>query len=161
MATGGEIVERITSYVKNQCTRNGIRCNIRLVYWSIYQDLLKRRDFDALMMAWSASAPESDHKQIWHSSSILDQGDNFIQWADADADGLIDAIRATLDTDERMGLWQDFHGVVHEEQPYTFIRVAPWLRFVKGDVGNVQTYKSGLYRAEFFRAQGSVVQPGS
>lgn len=161
MATGGEIVERITSYVKNQCTRNGIRCNIRLVDWSIYQDLLKRRDFDALMMAWSASAPESDPKQIWHSSSILDQGDNFIQWADADADGLIDAIRATLDTDERMGLWQDFHGVVHEEQPYTFIRVAPWLRFVKGDVGNVQTYKSGLDRAEFFRAQGSVVQPGS
>lgn len=161
MATGGEIVERITSYVKNQCTRNGIRCNIRLVDWSIYQDLLKRRDFDALMMAWSANAPESDPKQIWHSSSILDQGDNFIQWADADADGLIDAIRATLDTDERMGLWQDFHGVVHEEQPYTFIRVAPWLRFVKGDVGNVQTYKSGLDRAEFFRAQGSVVQPGS
>ena len=161
MATGGEIVERITSYVKNQCTRNWIRCNIRLVDWSIYQDLLKRRDFDALMMAWSASAPESDPKQIWHSSSILDQGDNFIQWADADADGLIDAIRATLYTDERMGLWQDFHGVVHEEQPYTFIRVAPWLRFVKGDVGNVQTYKSGLDRAEFFRAQGSVVQPGS
>ena len=161
MATGGEIVERITSYVKNQCTRNGIRCNIRLVDWSIYHYLLKRRDFDALMMAWSASAPESDPKQIWHSSSILDQGDNFIQWADADADGLIDAIRATLDTDERMGLWQDFHGVVHEEQPYTFIRVAPWLRFVKGDVGNVQTYKSGLDRAEFFRAQGSVVQPGS
>ena len=161
MATGGEIVERITSYVKNQCTRNGIRCNIRLVDWSIYHDLLKRRDFDALMMAWSASAPESDPKQIWHSSSILDQGDNFIQWADADADGLIDAIRATLDTDERMGLWQDFHCVVHEEQPYTFIRVAPWLRFVKGDVGNVQTYKSGLDRAEFFRAQGSVVQPGS
>jgi len=161
MATGGEIVERITSYVKGQCTRAGIRCNIRLVDWSIYQDLLKRRDFDAVMMAWSASAPESDPKQIWHSSSILDQGDNFIQWSNADADGLIDAIRRTLDVDERMMIWHRFHEVVHEDQPYTFIRVSPWLRFVKGDIGNVETYKVGLVPSEFFRGAGPVPKPGS
>ena len=161
MSTGGEIVERITSYVKNQCTRAGIRCNIRLVDWSIFADLLKQRDFDALMMGWSASAPESDPKQIWHSESILDQGDNFIQWSNEDADSLIDRIRATLDTDERMALWHEFHSVVHESQPYSFIRVSPWLRFVKGDIGNVGTYKAGLDRTEFFRAGQMVTQPGS
>jgi hypothetical protein len=30
--------------------------------------------------------------------------------------------------------------------------VAPWLRFVKKGVGNVETYKSGLEPWEFFRA---------
>ncbi|MGA1077151.1 MAG: hypothetical protein ACO307_18805, partial [Ilumatobacteraceae bacterium] len=161
MSTGGEIGEQITSYVRNQCTRAGIRCSIRLVDWSIFADLLKQRDFDALMMGWSASAPESDPRQIWHSESILDQGDNFIQWSNEDADSLIDRIRATLDTGERMDLWHEFHSVVHESQPYTFIRVSPWLRFVKGDIGNVNTYKAGLDRTEFFRAGQMVTQPGS
>jgi len=161
LAAGGEIVERISSYIRNQCARNGIRCNVRLVDWSIYADLLKSRDFDALMMGWSASSPESDPKQIWHSDSILDQGDNFIQWSNADADGLIDEIRRTLDYETRMRLWHQFHAVVHEEQPYTFVRVAPWLRFINGQIGNVNTYRSGLVPEEFFRSGTSVLLPGT
>jgi hypothetical protein len=31
------------------------------------------------------------------------------------------------------------------------VRVAPWLRFVKREFGNVRTYKTGLEPQEFFR----------
>jgi len=58
-------------------------------------------------------------------------------------------------------IWHRFHEVVHEDQPYTFIRVSPWLRFVKGDIGNVETYKVGLVPSEFFRGAGPVPKPGS
>jgi hypothetical protein len=33
--------------------------------------------------------------------------------------------------------------------------VAPWLRFVKRDFGNVNTYKTGLQPEEFFRMGGT------
>ena len=154
--SGGEVAERISAYVKNQCVKAGIRCEVRIVDWSVYSDLLKTRDFDSIIMSWSASSPESDPKQIWHSDSILGQGDNFIQWSNPEADRLIDAIRTEIDDDRRMKHWHEFEAVLHREQPYTFIRVVPWLRFVKKQFGNVHTYKTGLQLEEFFRYSASV-----
>ncbi len=151
ITNSGETSERIISYLVSQCSEMGIQCEPRVVDWSFYSDMLKRRDFDAMIMGWSANAPESDPRQIWHNSSILDQGDNFIQWDSQDASDLIDQGRGTMDRDERMLVWHDFHSVVHDEQPYTFIRVSPWIRFINRDVGNVQTYPIGLEPGEFFR----------
>ena len=151
ITNSGETSERIISYLVSQCGESGIICEPRVVDWSFYSDMLKRRDFDAMIMAWSASAPESDPKQIWHRLSILDQGDNFIQWDSPAASDLIDKGRAAMDRDERMLVWHDFHSVIHEEQPYTFLRVSPWIRFINRDIGNVQTYPIGLETGEFFR----------
>lgn len=147
----GEISERIISYLVSQCEELGIICEPRVVDWSFYSDMLKSRDFDAMIMGWSASGPESDPRQIWHRDSIQNQGDNFIQWDNQAASDLIDEGRMTMDTESRMLIWHDFHSILHDEQPYTFVRVAPWIRFINRDIGNVQTYPVGLLPHEFFR----------
>lgn len=159
VSTGGQIVERIVNYVRGTCTRNGITCNPKLVDWSFFSDMLKKRDFDCIMMGWGANSPESDPKQIWHSTSIADQGDNFIQWKSADADILVDQGRRTMGDDDRMRIWHQFHAVVHEEQPYTFIRVSPWLRFVSRGFGNVNMYRTALEPQEFCRVRADAA-PG-
>jgi peptide/nickel transport system substrate-binding protein len=115
------------------------------------QEINKSRDFDAITLSWSSSSPESDPRQIFHSESIKEGGDNFVQWNSPRGDELIDRIRSTLDFNERLKIWHEFETLLHDEQPYTFIRVAPWLRFVKKSVGNVQTHKTGLETWEFFR----------
>lgn len=160
ITNSGEISERIISSLVSQCEEVGVKCEPRVVDWSFYSDMLKRRDFDAMIMGWSASSPESDPKQIWHRSSILDQGDNFIQWDNVDASDLIDKGRTTMNREERMLVWHDFHAAIHEGQPYTFLRVTPWIRMIKRDIGNVQTYPVGLETSEFFRVGGSVTSPG-
>jgi peptide/nickel transport system substrate-binding protein len=124
------------------------------VDWSRYQELLKLRDFDAITLGWGSNAPESDPRQIWHSESTKEGGDNFTQWRSARADELIEKGRRTMDEAARMAVWREFEACVAEDQPYTFIRVAPWLRFVKRDFGNVNTYKTGLQPEEFFRLGG-------
>ena len=159
ITNSGETSERIISYLVGQCEEVGIICEPRVVDWSFYSDMLKRRDFDAMIMGWSASSPESDPRQIWHRSSILDQGDNFIQWDSPLASDLIDKGRTTMNRDERMLIWHDFHSAIHEEQPYTFLRVSPWIRMIKRDIGNVQTYPVGLETDEFFRVEGSSESP--
>ncbi len=151
----GEVAERISTYVRDQCARVGIRCNVRIVDWSIYSEILKARDFDSLIMAWSPSAPESDPRQIFHSAAITDQGDNFVQWANPEADRLIETGRRELDITTRQRIWHELEALLHEEQPYTFMREAPWARFISRDVGNVQTYRTGLEPWEFFRHSGS------
>jgi len=113
---------------------------------------MDNRDFDAITMQWSQSSPESDPQQLWHSSSIPNRGDNFIQWSNPRADDLITRGRSTLDDAERMKIWHELHEVFHEEQPYTFMLNSPWIRFISRDVKNVHTYPIGLDRNEMFFA---------
>lgn len=148
-AIGGQTIERFQKYLVDQCASVGIRCNPKIVDWSLYDQILKNRDFDSITLAWSATAPESDPKQIWHTDSIQNQGNNFIQW-DAGQDQYIDQIKLTLDYDKRMELFHQFGELVHEEQPYTFLRVSPWLRFINKDFENVHTYPMGLSQREYF-----------
>lgn len=150
-ASGGQTIERFQKYLVDQCASVGIRCNPKIVDWSLYDQIMKNRDFDAITLAWSATAPESDPKQIWHTDSIQNQGHNFIQW-DAGQDQYIDGIKATLDYEERMKIFHQFHALVHEEQPYTFVRVSPWLRFINKDFQNVHTYPKGLEQREYYYA---------
>ena len=156
-SSGGEVAERISSYIKDQCAKIGITCNVRVVDWSVYSQILKNRDFDAIIMSWSASAPESDPKQIWHSKSIQNQGDNFIQWRSAEGDRLIEAGRGELDPAKRHAIWHQFEALLHEEQPYTFVREVPWYRFVRRTIGNVHPYRSGIEPWEFYRRSGASV----
>ncbi len=156
-ATGGEISERLARFVKDSFGKAGIVVRTRPVDWSRYQEILKLRDFDAITLGWGSSAPESDPRQIWHSESIKEGGDNFVQWRNAECDALIEKGRRTMDTPARMTVWRQFEAVVAEDQPYTFVRVAPWLRFVKREFGNVHTYRSGLQPEEFCL----VAQPAS
>lgn len=159
-ASGGEIYERISNFLKSSYSKVGIQVDTKVVDWSIMQEITKSRDYDALMMGWSATAPESDPRQIFHSESIKEGGDNFVQWRSAEADQLIDKIRLTLEYDARMQIWHEFEATLHDEQPYTFIRVAPWLRFVKKTIGNVHPYKTALEPWEFFR-YGAQATPGN
>ena len=159
-AGSDEISERLSTFIKDSYAKVGVVMNVKPIDWAAMADILKGRSFDALTMAWSANAPESDPRQIFHSESIKEGGDNFVQWNCPAADKTIDGIRLTLDFEARRKVWAEFQAVVHDEQPYTFIRVAPWLRFVKKDVGNVQMYKSGLEPWEFFRAAPAAASRG-
>jgi peptide/nickel transport system substrate-binding protein len=159
-ATGGEISERIARFTKDSYGKAGIVMTTRPVDWSRYQELLKLRDFDAITMGWGANAPESDPKQIFHSESIKNQGDNFAQFNSPRADALIDAGRREMDTDKRMAIWRELELVLHQEQPYTFLRVPPWLRFVGPRAGNVVPYPKGLEPVEHVRTRESTPNPG-
>jgi peptide/nickel transport system substrate-binding protein len=150
----GEIQERIATFLKDAYAAAGVRVTIRSMDWAVGEPVRQQRDFDAMLMGWGANAPESDPKQIFHSASIQNQGDNFAQWNSPEADKTIDAARAELNTEKRAKLWQKLEEIMHEEQPYTWIRVAPYIRFVKKDIKNVNTYPKGLEAWEFWRGGG-------
>ena len=66
-----------------------------------------------------------------------------------------------MDFDKRMRIWQQLEKVLHEEQPYTFMRVPPWLRIASPKMMNIQTYFKGLQHDEFFRGGASVPTTGN
>jgi len=156
---GSESTLQMVTAIQKDMAGHGIRVELNPIDWSVLTDILNRRDFDAITFAWSASAPENDPNQIWHSDSIDNQGDNFVQWASEEADRLIEKGRATLDFRERMAVWHELHEVFHEEQPYTFMSELPWLRFTTKRSGNIQEYSSGLEPYEFWVRDGAQPMP--
>lgn len=159
---GSEIAERIAKFAKDSYQAVGIRVTLRQADWSVYQDYMKKRDFDSITLGWGANGPESDPKQIYHSDSIKNQGDNFAQWNCPEADRLIDEGRREMDFDKRQKIWAQLERVLHAEQPYTYIRVPPWLRFASTRTQNVVPYPKGLQIDEFFIGGGAVsAAPGT
>lgn len=148
--SGSTVSPKIGAYLRDQCALVGVECVPKPIDWAIMQTTLNQRDYDCITMQWSQSAPEDDPNQLWHSTSIQNQGDNFTQWNNPEADRLIELGRRTLDDAERMKVWHRLQQVIYDDQPYTFILNAPWIRFINRRVGNVHPYPIGIDKQEMF-----------
>lgn len=148
--TGSSIGPRLAKYLTDQGKLVGIRVTERVTDWSALDAIRNSRDFDALTQAWQWTDPEADPFQIFHSSQISDQGDNWIQWNNPEADRVIEQARATIDEAARAKLWHEFHRITHEDQPYTFLLNIPWIRFVSHRIENVHAYPVSFDRREMY-----------
>lgn len=148
--TGSSVGPKLGRYMKDQCSNVGIEMNIRIVDWSMLESIRDTRDFDSLIQAWSWTEPESDPYQLFHSSQIANQGDNWIQYANEEADRIMEEARKTVDLETRMALWHRLHEIFHAEQPYTFLLNPPWQRFITKRIQNVHPYMVGMNKWEMY-----------
>ena len=142
-STGGPLGERIALFLKDSYAKAGIVLNPDPADWSILMKKLNERTFDAITLAWSTSV-ESDIYQMFHSSQIADQGDDFMSYKNQELDQVIEKARTTLDRDKRMALWHRAHQIIQEDQPYTFLVQRRNMGFMDNRIQNVDRSKLGL-----------------
>jgi len=88
----------------------------------LFGETLRKRAFDgAAMFAW-ISAPEHLPKSTLHSTQIPSEennfgGQNYMGWANAEADRLIDAIEIERSAEARRPLWAALQRLYREETP--------------------------------------------
>ena len=68
----------------------------------------------------------------------------------SEADRIIEEIRKTFDVTKRIELCHEFHRIIHEEQPYTFLMVPEQLSILSGDLENVRCFPLGLESDTFW-----------
>ncbi|MGA2324542.1 MAG: peptide-binding protein [Sedimentisphaerales bacterium] len=141
--------EQIAKLVKDAAASAGIEVILDPYEWSVFSQKVKDREFDAVSMAWGGNV-EEDPYQIWHSSQIENRGSNYVGFRNAEADALIEQARQTLDPDKRNALYHQFHRILHEEQPYTFIYTRPEQRFLDKRFQNVIIHKLGINELEWY-----------
>jgi len=91
---------------------------------------------------------------VWHSSQASSpNGSNHIGFVNPEADRLIEEIRKTFDVEKRIKLCHQFHKLIHEEQPYTFLMVPEALRILSGKLENVRCFPLGLNSEVFWLRQ--------
>jgi peptide/nickel transport system substrate-binding protein len=99
----------------------GIDMKVTSAEWSVYTEKLNEFSFDACSFYWSGGI-ESDPYQLWHGSQVNKKGSsNVAGFKNLQADKLIEIGRQTLDQEKRIKIFKQFHRIIHEEQPYTFI----------------------------------------
>ncbi len=133
---------KIAEIIKEGMRKAGVKVNILPIEWSVFIERLNKKSFDACMLRWTASY-EPDPYQIWHSSQadIKQYSSNFISFRNKKADELIMTIRKTFDLQKRAKLCKEFHKLISEEQPYTFMFVSDYLMAYNKRLKNVQAFK--------------------
>ena len=147
--SGLSFYERLQRFVQNAFKSAGIKVNLAQIEWSVFLERLNERQYDMVSLIWTGS-PESDPYQIWHSTQEANRGSNHIGFNDPQADRLIEAGRRTMDYDQRMRIWHEFHALLHEEQPSTFLFAKPEQCFLHERFQNVRKHDYKLWQSEWY-----------
>lgn len=138
-----EDAKRLVLLLKDLYAKAGIVLKPKATEWPVMLEKANTKDFDAMILAWT-SVVESDLYQIFHSSQIKDNGDNYISYKNTKLDGLIEKARTTVNPDKRMPIWHQCERILYDDQPYTFLFQRASLVFVDNRFKNVQVTNFGL-----------------
>lgn len=140
-------VDNLSSIIREDMRKIGIVVEVRQMEWSVFLQTTHDHQFDAVFGGWSGDY-ESDPHQIWHSSQQA-EGSNYLGFANAEVDRLIEAARVEFDPERRNALYHQMERILHEEQPCTFLftftsRLVRHQRFT-----NVHVYPGGVDMREW------------
>jgi peptide/nickel transport system substrate-binding protein len=142
--SGNETFNQMMQFVKDDYSRAGVAVQLDPVGWEILEGrMTKTHDFDALTMGWMGGAMEQDIYQMFDSTQIADQGDNFMSYSDPVFDAAVRLARRTLDDDARMQLWHKCEAILHDDQPYTFLIVPKIIRVNDKRIKNIHLAPTG------------------
>lgn len=82
--------------------------------------LMDEENFDGVALGWGSGPIDVDPKQLWHSSTAVKGGSNFVGYKNPEADKLIDQARGELDKKKRIPLLHKFHEIVANDSPYAW-----------------------------------------
>ncbi len=146
--SGTDFSSKLATIIKEDFAKEGIIVEIKNLEWAVFVQNLNERNFDAVTLAWQMPV-ESDPYQVWHSSQA-DKGSNFIGFRNDKADFLIETIRETLDKKQRMKYCHEFHRMLNELQPYTFLFCSNSLVALNKRFMNVKVYPMGFRITEWY-----------
>ncbi len=149
ITSAGGLAENIAKVIKDEFAKVGIQMDIDTYEWSVFEERLNQRNYDAVTLGWSGSV-ENDPYQIWHSSQIKGRGSNYVGFDNPEADRLIEEARRTLDEDKRNKMYHRLHEIIHNQQPYTFLFTSTRKRALDGRFKNVKIHKLGLDEREWY-----------
>lgn len=147
--TGTAFTEQLAKLFKEAGAKVGIDVIPDPYEWSVFIEKFQNHQYDSLVIG-SGGTIEFDPYQYFHSSQIADRGDNTTGYNNPKVDKLLEAARRELNEDKRYAMYHEFHKIVHEEQPFTFLFIRPERAFLDKLFENVKIHTLGLNQLEWY-----------
>lgn len=119
--TANEDIMKYLTIYKEDAKKAGVEVNIKQVEWNTLLKLVDEKKFDAICLGWGGGSVDIDPKQIWHSSSAVKGGSNFISYKNSQVDKLIDEAREIGERDLRAEKFKVVYELIAEDAPYLFL----------------------------------------
>ena len=117
-ATGNQLKADVAVIVQEQLSKIGIKVNIEMLEWTTFIDQIQGKNFDACVNGWSTPY-YVDPTPVFHSAST--EMFNFISYSNPRVDELIEKGRVEMNQEVASGIWKEFHQILYNDQPYTFL----------------------------------------
>jgi peptide/nickel transport system substrate-binding protein len=107
---GNEARLNAATVIQHRLGKIGVKAEVRVIEWAAFlKDFVDKRNFDAVLLGWTLD-PDPDQYIIWHSSKTGPKEFNFVTYANAEVDDLLEKGRRTFDRDERKRIYDRFPG---------------------------------------------------
>lgn len=113
--------EKYHTMYREDLKKAGIDMELKYLEWNSFLKLVDEGNFDAVTMAWGGGSVDPDPKQIWHSSSAVVGGSNFIYYKNPEVDKLIDEARVEPNKAKRVAALKKVYAKIAEDAPYAFL----------------------------------------
>lgn len=111
---------KIAQILKENFKKAGVDISIRSMEWNAYLSDIDNRQFDAIIMGWTAT-PYPNPRQTWHTDSEKNKGSNFGAYSNKKVDELIDKANLEFDLAKRAKILQEINRILYDEQPYMWL----------------------------------------
>jgi len=141
---GNESRAKTAAIIQQSLAAVGIRMEIRTLEWSAFiNEFVDKRKFDAVILGWSISQ-DPDQYDIWSSKKTGPKELNFVGFADAEVDRLLEEGRRTFDIEKRKKAYFRIQEILAEEQPYVFLYYPDSLPAVQKRIRGIEPAPAGI-----------------
>jgi peptide/nickel transport system substrate-binding protein len=111
------MAQEICTLLQQSLDRIGVRVNVKPTEFTVLQQLLLEKRYDAAFGGWGAGADPDTSSNIWASG----EGRNFGSYSNPEVDRLFVAGRTEVDRAKRAENYARIQELLWEDQPYTWL----------------------------------------
>ncbi len=111
------MAQEICTLLQQSLDRIGVRVNVKPTEFTVLQQLLLEKRFDAAFGGWGTGTDPDTSENIW----ATDAGRNFGSYSNPEVDRLFVEGRTEVDRAKRAEKYARIHELLWEDQPYTWL----------------------------------------
>ncbi len=128
------------NFLKGYWENIGAVVDIKIVELSDLKDIIKNRDYDALLYGEALSSLP-DLYPFWHSTQVNDPGLNLSSYQNKNVDQLLKEARETLDSTKKQQDYEKLQDLILADSPALFLYNPDYIYWVSDKIKGIDTTK--------------------
>ena len=121
LAGESEMIKRMVLAFQNYLTKAGLKVELQFMDWLVWKrKVLGQHEYDVTLGSWSFD-DASNIYSLFHSSSAVPWGNNFVLYRNPEVDSLLSEAQATNDFDKHRAIYRKLHAILADEVPYAYL----------------------------------------
>lgn len=116
-----EMIKRIVLAIQQYLEDIGIKIKLQFMDWLVWKEkVLGKHQYDITIASWNFD-DAANISSLFHSSSAIAWGNNFVLYKNINVDSLLTESNATNDFEKKRKIYQKLHAILAADVPYVYL----------------------------------------